>query len=76
MEIQKRCSVPVRHASPIIRLKYCQQLGKDEELARYIAERVASRTRDVRQAIHVAELCDTREEVDRFEDGAVPGRIF
>jgi len=53
-----------------------KQLGKDEELARYIAERVSRRTRDVRQAIHAGELCETREEVDRFEDGAVPGRIF
>ena len=53
-----------------------KQLGKDENLARYIAERVSRRTRDVRQAIHVGELCDTREEVDRFESGADPGRIF
>jgi Holliday junction DNA helicase RuvB len=51
-------------------------LGKDQDLARYIAERVSRRTRDVRQAIHVAQLCDSQEEVDRFESGAEPGRIL
>jgi hypothetical protein len=51
-------------------------LGKDPDLARYIAERVSHRTRDVRQAIHVAQLCDSQEEVDRFESGAEPGRMF
>ncbi|MBI2918924.1 MAG: minichromosome maintenance protein MCM [Chloroflexi bacterium] len=51
-------------------------LGKDLGLARYIAERVSQRTRDVRQAIHVAQLCDTHEEVDRFESGAEPGRLL
>ena len=44
------------------------QLGKDPDLARYVAERVL-RTKDVRQAIQVAKLCDSREEVDRFEAG-------
>jgi len=53
-----------------------QHLGKDEALARYIAEQVAKRTRDVRQAIHVAELCDSPDEVDRFESGAEPGRLL
>jgi len=53
-----------------------KHLEKDEDLARYIAEQVAKRTRDVRQAIHVAELCDTAEEVDRFEEGAEPGRLL
>jgi len=43
------------------------QLGKDEDLARYIAEQVVKRTKDVRQAIQVGELVDTPEEVDRFE---------
>ncbi len=43
------------------------RLGKDELLARYIAELVSRRTRDVRQAVHVAELCENDEEVDRFE---------
>lgn len=52
------------------------QLGKDAGLARYIAERVALRTLDVRNAIHVAQLCDTQEEVDRFESEAEPGRMF
>jgi len=47
-----------------------QQIGKDEVLARHIAERVASRTRDVRQAIQIAKLVDTTEEVDRFEQGS------
>ena len=51
-------------------------LGKDQDLARYIAERLSRRTRDVRQAIHVAQLCDTEEEVDRFEAGAEPGKLI
>ncbi len=42
------------------------QLGKDPDLARYVAERVVLRTKDVRQAIQVAKLCDTPEEVDRL----------
>jgi len=46
------------------------QLGKDPDLARYVAERVVLRTKDVRQAIQVAKLCDSPKEVDRFE-GAV-----
>ena len=52
------------------------QLGKAPDLARYIAEQVSQRSRDVRQAIHVAQLCDTKEEVDRFESGAEPGKIL
>jgi Holliday junction DNA helicase RuvB len=44
------------------------QMGKPLDLARYIAMKVSLRTRDVRQAIQVAKLCDTDEEVDRFED--------
>jgi len=44
-------------------------LGKDLGLARYVAERLFLRTKDVRQAIQVARLCDLREEVDRFESG-------
>jgi Holliday junction DNA helicase RuvB len=52
------------------------QLGKDAGLSRYIAERVALRTLDVRNAIHVAQLCDNQQEVDRFESGAEPGRIL
>jgi hypothetical protein len=51
-------------------------LGKDPSLARYIAERLSRRTRDVRQAIHVAQLCDTQEEVDRFEEGARPASLI
>ena len=51
-------------------------LGKDPGLARYIAEQVSQRTRDVRQAIHVAQLCDTQEEVDRFESGEGLGRML
>ncbi|MDP3062216.1 MAG: hypothetical protein Q8O40_03225 [Chloroflexota bacterium] len=49
-------------------------LGKDPELARHIAERVWERTHDVRQAIQVSKLVSNREEVDRFESGAGPGR--
>jgi len=45
------------------------QLGKDQDLARYVAERAVLRTKDVRQAIQVAKLCDRPEEVDRFEGG-------
>lgn len=41
-------------------------LGKDEDLARYIAERVATRTRDVRQAINLSKLIETKEELDKF----------
>ncbi len=46
-----------------------KQLGKDAALARYIAEAVVKRTKDVRQAVQLAKLCDTQEEVDRFEGG-------
>lgn len=46
-----------------------QVLGKDEGLARYVARKLAQRTRDVRQAIQVAKLCDSIQEVDRFEAG-------
>ena len=46
------------------------QLGKDPDLAHYVAERVVLRTEDVRQAIQVAKLYDSPEEVDRFEGGA------
>jgi Holliday junction DNA helicase RuvB len=49
------------------------QLGKDPDLARYIALKVSTRTRDVRQAIHVGKLCDSDEEVDRFEVGRTSG---
>lgn len=45
------------------------QLGKDPDLARYVAKRVVLRTKDVRQANQVAMLCDFPEEVDRFEGG-------
>ena len=45
------------------------QLGKGRDLARYVAERVVLRTRDIRQATQVAKLCDSPEEVDRFEGG-------
>ena len=46
-----------------------KQHGKDPALARYIAEAVLKRTRDVRQAVQVAKLCDSPEEVHRFESG-------
>ncbi len=46
-----------------------KQHGKDPALARYIAEAVVKRTKDVRQAVQVAKLCDSPEEVDRFEGG-------
>ena len=43
------------------------QLGKDPDVARYIAEQVVLRTKDVRQTIRVAKLCDSQEAVERFE---------
>ncbi len=46
-----------------------KQHGKDPALARYIAEAVVKRTRDVRQAVQVAKLVESPEEVDRFESG-------
>lgn len=45
------------------------QLGKDSYQTRYVAERVVLRTKDVRQAIQVAKLCDSVEEVVRFGVG-------
>ena len=51
------------------------QLGKAPDLARYIAERVADRTLDVRQAVQVAKLVDSKKEVDRFERGT-SARLF
>ena len=45
------------------------QLGKDPDLARYVAQRVVLRTKDVCQAVQVAKHCDSPEEVDRFESG-------
>ncbi|KKL73672.1 hypothetical protein LCGC14_2072540 [marine sediment metagenome] len=50
------------------------QLGKSESLARYIAEQVVKRTKDVRQAIQLGKLVDTEDEVDRFEQGT--GRLL
>ncbi len=45
------------------------QLGNDPNLAQHVAEQVDMRAKDVRQAIEVAKLCDSPEEVDRFESG-------
>ena len=45
------------------------QLGKDPDLAHYVAERVVLRTKDIRQAIQVAKLCDSPEEVDGVRSG-------
>ena len=44
-------------------------LSTEPDLASYVTERVVLRTKDVRQAIQVAKLCDSQEEVDRFEGG-------
>ena len=52
-----------------------QRLGKDPGLAEYIARQVVQRTRDPRQAIQLAKLVDSEEEVDRFEQGIDPGRL-
>lgn len=35
------------------------QLAKDPNLARYVAERVVLRTKDVRRAIQLAKFCDS-----------------
>ena len=42
-----------------------KRYGKDEELARYIAEKVSEYTTSVREAIRYAKLCQTKECVDR-----------
>ena len=52
-----------------------QQLGKDRKLAKNIARRVAQRTRDPRQAIQLAKLVDSEEELDRFEQGVNLGQL-
>ncbi|MDP2728428.1 MAG: hypothetical protein Q8P59_12920 [Dehalococcoidia bacterium] len=49
--------------------KVITDMGKDAGLARYIAEKVALRTRDVRQAVLVGNIVESKEEVDRFEGG-------
>ena len=40
--------------------------GTDPELARYIAEKVGGYTSSVREAVRVAKICKSREEVDEF----------
>ncbi len=45
------------------------QLGKDPDLARYVAERVSLRTKDAREAIQVAKLCNSPEDVNWFDGG-------
>ena len=52
-----------------------QQLGKEPALAEYIARRVGQRTCDPRQAILLAKLVHTEEEVDRFEQGVSLGQL-
>ena len=47
------------------------QVGTD--LARCVPEQVVPRTKDIRQTIQVANLCDSLEGVDRFEGGPGPG---
>ena len=42
-----------------------KRYGKDEELARYIAEKVSEYTTSVRKAIRYSRLCKDRECVDR-----------
>ena len=46
-------------------------MGKDPVLATYVDERVVLRTKDIRQAIQVGKLCDSTEEVDRFDCGVL-----
>ena len=38
--------------------------GLDHDLAEYIAKRLMFETRDVREAVRLARLCKSREEVD------------
>lgn len=52
------------------------QPSKDPNLARYVAERVILRTKNVRQTIQVAKLCDSPEGVDRFEGGVSLGKLL
>lgn len=42
-----------------------KRMNKDPELASYIAEKVREYTVSVREAIRVAKLCNTKEEVDK-----------
>ena len=42
-----------------------KRYGKDEELARYIAEKVSEYTTSVREAIRYAKLCQTKECIDK-----------
>ena len=50
-------------------MDHAVRLGQNPDLACHFAERPVPRTKDVRQAIQVAKLCDSPEEVDRFEGG-------
>lgn len=43
-----------------------QREGTSQELAEYIAERLAGRTKDVRDAVRLARLCKTEAEVDEL----------
>lgn len=42
----------------------CELEGMEPEMARYLAEQAAERTHDVRQALHIAKLADSKEEID------------
>ena len=58
----------VRHNYTIM---YILDMGNDPDLAHYAAgRRVVLRNKNVLQAIQVAKLCDSPEEVDWFEGGA------
>jgi len=47
--------------------KLLEDEGKSEELVNYIIEKTI-RKRDVRNALKLAKLCDSKEEVDKFMD--------
>lgn len=49
------------------------QLGKDPDLACCVARRVVLRTKDVRQAIQVAKLCDSPEGGRPLRGWGLPG---
>lgn len=44
-----------------------RELGKDRAFGEYVADTVGRRSSDVRQALHVARLCNTPAEVDHLE---------
>jgi len=46
--------------------------GVSQELAEYIAEKLVKRTKDVRDAVRLARICKTKEEVDELTEEERP----